>query len=124
MRSKARSAEKRSDSNSEAVLEGISPAVEVLQENISKIQDWSVELTSELKELNEKVSSLEHETAYLKGYVDYDSRGKYNPPVVVEDKVKLDLPAPLIKKPVPKVPESVMDAREQFKMDTAKRPKR
>lgn len=115
--SKARSAEKRSDNNSEAVLEGVTPAVEGLQEALSQAQDWSKEVTTELEAIHKKMASLEHDVAYLRGYVDYDSRGRYRPktPTVSLDKTKPDLPEPLTKKPSVKIPNNVQDAREQLK---------
>ena len=112
--SKARSAEKRADKNSEAVLGGVTPAVDGLQEDLSKTQDWSKEVISELKELHDKIGDLEHEVAYLKGYVAYDSKGRYRAPTPKMDKTKPEVPEPLMKKPSVKIPDNIKDAREQL----------
>ena len=73
-----------------------------------------------MESLHRKLASMEQEVAYLRGYVDYDSRGRYRPKTTTKVLDKPDLPAPLMKKPSVKIPDNIKDAREQLQSYTAR----
>ena len=117
-RIEAGEAEDRADENSEAVLGSVKPAFEDLESSLEHARTWSQKVTTELKELNDELGELQKDVAYLKGYVEHDSRGRYKPKTASADKPAptSNVPMPAPKKPAARLPDNLADAKAQHKL--------
>lgn len=114
-----RDAKTQAAEQAQAVIEGHKPAIVEIHKILTEGHLWAEDTDNELKELMDEVAYLKADVLYCKAYIQFDSRGRYNPEpdptAIVSSEVPMTYEPPTPARPMAKLPDTVQKAQQYTK---------